>query len=130
MSDWPNYLFRPDFTEYESVLKDIPVGVADDYTSQLLLSVLLAGDPGEFKDRWNIDPMKTEFNLVGVNVVYNGLNHPNFATRSKFKYCLGIIFPENSTAPTGRIYLCWNEPVVVVPPVEETSESDDVQSSD
>lgn len=112
MSDWPNYLFRRDFTEYQDVLKDIPVGLVDEHSIYSLLATLQAGDTGVGKDKWNISEFE-EFSLKGVEVIYNGLNSRDFATRSKFKYCLGIVFPPEAIGPTGRMYLCWNDPAPV-----------------
>lgn len=114
MSDWPNYLFRRDFTEWQDVLKDIPLGVIDEHSIYPLVAALQAGDTGVGKELWNVEEMK-EWSVRGVEVIYNGLNSRDFATRSKFKYCLGIVFPQEAIGPTGRVYLCWNDPVVAEP---------------
>lgn len=118
MNDWPNYLIRQDFTEMAGFLEDIPVGPLDESNQRLVASILSEYGPVAEQQKWNLEESVNEFSLNGAEVLYNGFNSPNFPTFSVFKHTLCLSFPERSTAPVGRLHLCWNDPAV-----EESAET-------
>lgn len=123
MDNWLNYLIRQDFTEMGELLQDIPLGLLDESNQRFLASALAEYGPAEDKDKWNLEESVFEFSLFGAEVTYNGPNSNSLPTLSLFKHTLCLTFSERSTAPVGRLYLCWHDPVVEAPaetdPVEE-----------
>ena len=122
MDNWLNYLIRQDFTEMGELLQDIPVGPLDESNQRFLASALSEYGPVADKDKWNLEEAVTEFSLFGAEVSYNGLNNTSLPTLSLFKRTLCLTFSERSTAPVGRLYLCWHEPVVEAPAETAPSE--------
>lgn len=104
---WPDYFLRANFTEFGNVLERFPLGVVSDADSYALVGILQQVDKKAGKDLWT-RIAGTEWSVYGAEVVYNGPNHRDLATMSKFKFCLGLKFPASSTAPVGRVNLCWN----------------------
>lgn len=119
MTDWPNYLIRSDFTKYADRLEAIPLGVVDENSARTLASVLAEYGSEEDRSKWNLTEGVTEFSLYGAVVSINGLNSRSYPTFSFYRYTLAVDFPEASTAPVGRLHLCWNDPVAEEPPVVE-----------
>jgi hypothetical protein len=115
MDNWLNYLIRQDFTEMGELLEAIPLGPLDESNQRFIASCLAEYGPEEGKDKWNLEEAIFEFSLFGTEVTYNGLNSTSLPTLSLFKRTLCLTFPERSTAPVGRLYLCWNEPAVEAP---------------
>jgi hypothetical protein len=115
MNDWPNYLIRTDFTEMGEVLAKVQVGEMDIINARLISTILSEYGPEAERSLWNTQPDLNEFSLFGAEVKYNGPNTQSMPTFSTFKYALCICFPERSVAPVGRLYLCWNDPVVEEP---------------
>ena len=107
-SDWPNYLFRCDFTEFAEVLSQLPLGVADENTQRTIAAALDTAGPVDQRQHWSLTNDVTEYTLFGVEILYNGPNDRDFATLSTFKHCLRMRFPASTTAPVGAVFMCWN----------------------
>ena len=76
------YEYPFDFTPYARVLADQVVGQTP--TAELASALAaVSGHP------WTLDFQK-EFTLYGARVFYRGPNQAEFATSSRFKYCIGV----------------------------------------
>lgn len=122
MDNWLNYLIRQDFTDMGELLEEIPLGPLDENNQRFVASCLAEYGPVADKDKWNLEESISEFSLFGAEVTYNGPNSTSLPTFSIFKHTLCLVFPARSTAPVGRLFLCWNDA-----PVEAPAETDPVE---
>lgn len=113
--EWPNYFFHNDFSVYAELLNSIPLGPLSDEHIQQLIGAFSIVDTGEGREYWTTEDGTNEWSLQGAQVIYNGDNKTSLPTRFNMQKALGLVFPETSVGPVGRLFLVWNDPAVAEP---------------
>ncbi|MNQ00185.1 hypothetical protein D3C85_128280 [compost metagenome] len=120
---WKSYFFSVDFSPEHEFLQSILSGqTLESPTSESLAAIFHAYDRKVGKDQWIGAGETLEYNLNGAVAFYNGPNSRDYPTNSKYTHVLMLQFPDGSLAPVGRIYIQYNVPAPVEPPVAPTEE--------
>lgn len=121
MNKWRDYFYHQDLGAAKEELMRLPEGPLNDYFASVLANALSIADTGEFKANWNYGRLQPAFGVDDGVVIYNGKNSKSLPTKYKYTNVVILEYPESDTTLSGRIYLCFNVPEVIVSPDEVTN---------
>lgn len=105
---WKNYFFTADFSDVGEALSGLPLETEmTEATTDQLVVWLQYHDPHRAnRARWHSDPdVSQDFNVAGAAVSYNGRNHRDLPTNSRYTHVAVLTLPNGGSAVGKRLYL-------------------------